>query len=358
VDTPQVLKSNAVDVFGSLGDVHQLDFAWENVGPRLWKFSVEDSKNTKLTQGAGSAHDWSEGIIVGFGPDGKYAGVIDPANTNYAKYTSYESAAGQLKGAKEALVFLNEYVAQHPAETADQVRTAFTTYIGALAAGDAKTGAQAVSAAVAGSADSAAILSDSETEIGTLQTTVNANLATLESAFVTTSIPPNVYAEKWLDETGNEVGSLPSDMAIDLSAFITTGDMFNVQTPVQDGAASTHLKDIRINSDGILSFEFKDQQSKAAWLLPLINFHNNNGLEQSDKNVLLPQPQCGEYILSSPGDGPLGRVMEKMITKSNVDPQETLMKAHRMAYAADNNATLYKMAVKTDQFLLQIFSQL
>ena len=360
IGDPGVVKSNAVDIFDSLGVVHQLNFEWQNVGPRLWNFSVTDSKNTPLVQGEKSKDDWSKGIAVGFGPDGKYAGVIAPDSSDYSKYTDYQTAVGTLKGGKEAVAFLQEYIAQHPTDDATAIKGALTTFIGTLS-GDSETGAKAVDTAIkalTGTPDGPKILSVSETTVGTQQTEVDTALTALESCFNPTSVPPNVYAKSWLNEAGGEVGSLPSDLRLDLSGFIITGDSFDVQTPIQDGAASSHLKNIRIDPNGILSFEFDDQESRAAWLLPLINFYNNNGMEQGDKNVLRPQPQCGEYILSRPGDGPLGRVLEKMVTKSNVDPQETLMKAHRMAYASDNNATLYKMVIQTDKFLLQIFSQL
>jgi hypothetical protein len=47
-----------------------------------------------------------------------------------------------------------------------------------------------------------------------------------------------------------------------------------------------------------------------------------------------------------------------MVVTSNVNPQKTLLKAHQMAEASRENATLYKMAMELNGYLLQIFGQI
>jgi flagellar basal body rod protein FlgG len=77
------------------------------------------------------------------------------------------------------------------------------------------------------------------------------------------------------------------------------------------------------------------------WLIPLVSYPNNNALEQDSHNLLRPNYDCcEEYVLAQPDKENLGEVHHKTVVGSNVQHQETLVKAHEMATASQNNATL------------------
>jgi flagellar hook protein FlgE len=348
-------KSNAVDVFDSMGVVHQLDFEWDYLGPRLWKFSAQDSNGATLKQGT-TQTSWADGVIVGFTPNGTYGGTV---LLTQAEYTTWLTAHQEDVGAEQVMDKINEIMEATPSISLTDFKSDVQDFTNTITAANFTTGAGAINTAVqAITTTTEAAVQAAQAALVVKQTAEQTALTALQAVFSATTEPPTVTASLWQDDEHNLIGSAESIINLDISKMLMMGGQFNVQTPSQDGTSSTSLKDIRIDSNGVLSFEFINQETKAGWLIPLINYYNNNGLAQGNNNVLTPQPECGDYVLAAPQTGVLGKIHDKMLIQSNVQPQETLMLAHKKAVATQDNATIYKIITQVESFLLQIFAQL
>jgi len=358
------IKQNAVDVFGSLGVAHQLQFSWTFLGPRLWRLTAVDSEGAKLSQNADGSGPWVHdeanpgGCIVGFDTNGQFAGSVPATETTYQ---DYETAQRTSEGGKQVLEFIQQAIKTNPTLTHAQLSASATDfrnntfqdtrapeYVGAdgvLNAFSAETDR--------GAAETAAVTAQ-ETHINDEKTAHQA----LESLFSPLQHPPSVYVQDWRNSEGTLLGEANSMINIDVSAYRMTGNDFLIQTPSQDGVGSTVFKGLSVSSSGILSYEFFGQPSKPVWAIPLINFANNNGLEQNANNVLLPTDACGErYILASPLSSTLGSLDSKALMKSNVNPQKTLLGGHHMARATEMNTTLFKIATELNKFVIQMIAQ-
>ncbi|MEH0001997.1 MAG: flagellar hook-basal body complex protein [Holosporaceae bacterium] len=360
------VKENAVDVFDSLGVVHQLRFSWTFLAPRIWQLTAQDSQNAKLTQDTINGDSWVNtplggrgGCIVGFDVNGDYQGTVPTSN---AEFQAFDTANLSLDGANSASEYILQKSREEPGITTAALVTATQNHINTTYPATTHPNENTAGLAVANAMTNATLalaLQEAETERATYEAAQETAFQALETVLVPSSRPPNVYVTDWRNSEGELVGSSNSTIALDPSAYRLTGNQFIVQTPVQDGMGSTSFKGIDVSSNGIISFEFYGQPSKPAWAIPLIHYPNNNGMVQDTSNVLRPTPECGDfYVLSTPLTSNLGSTEAKTIVQSNVNAQKALLGGHTMARATEVNTTLFKIAVELDKFVIQTIAQI
>lgn len=357
------IKDNAVDIYDSLGVVHQLRLHWTKLGgPLVWRLTATDCEGTDVIKDSPTGNPWGTddgGIIVGFDSMGKYKGFVEPDN---ASYTDWAKAYDEVQGSQAMLDAAAKAFQSNPLITVADLKTQLTDLKDKLYTdpkqANIKTGAEAAIAALAGTTVPDAITA-ATTAADTLGKDAEAKMLTLSGILVPEAPLPKLYINPWKDHSGMPDGAEPGLIDLSLSCMRVSGNEFQIQTPKQNGSGSTSFQSINISPDGYVYLDFANQPSKRTWLIPLINYTNNNGFTQDSKNVLRPTPACGDsFVLAGPTLSNLGTLRGRMVVSSNVNAPQTLLKAHEVGQASQHNATLYKMAMEVNKFLLSIFAQI
>lgn len=359
-------KENAVDIFDSLGVAHQLRFQWKKLdAPLLWRLTVSDCEDVDITKDDASGASWSKsdpqgGIIVSFDEDGHYRGFLEPDDE---ACVAWQTAQDSRLGAEKMLENAKRIALSDPDITKETFKSQLDALAGQLyeAGSDELEGALAMNSAMDSAWNTgiqeALIAGDSQKE--SLIAAEMASFETMHALFSADAPVPKVHIEEWKDHLGNVLGSAPSTINFKLDSMLVAGDEFQIRSPRQNGSGSTSFQSISVTTDGFIALDFANQPSKKIWVVPFISYPNNNGFLQDSRNVLRPTYACGEsYILAPPTTANLGGLRSQMVVTSNVNPQKTLLKAHQMAEASRENATLYKMAMELNGYLLQIFGQI
>lgn len=373
--TPGDTRESAVDVYDSLGVAHQLRFVWKFLSPRLWQITAQDTMNTPLTQDTLGGDPWQDtldnagnldvrgGAIITFDENGLYDGAL-PATD--ATYVTYDNALRDHTVAKAMSDRAAKILLENPTISKADLITDATNFADAnypapvppAGATREHTEAQAVIAAMTAAGPNAAdALTAAEGETAAQQTNQNNAWLALLPIFSPQKMPPKVFAHNWVSSTGALVGSADSTIALDPSQFDLSGDQYQVRTPEQDGRGSSAFKGISIDDGGVISYEFFGQEPKKAWQLFLINYTNNNAMVQEFGNILIPNENCGAYVLNMPLTNNLGATQPKCIVESNVNQQEALLGTQRMSLVTQANTTVYKIAVDLDKFIMNMIAQ-
>lgn len=354
------IKQNAVDVYDSLGVVHQLNFEWSKLdAPLMWRFTAEDSEGAVVAQDSLGGTPWKPtetedgGIIVRFSDTGVYKGFVLTDNANYK---SWDEALEKVLGGIEILEAARRIFAGNPSVNLETLKNALAAIKDRMETNQ-QEGATAVMAAMEHTTITTAI-SEGEAKLDELRTAEKDALISLETQFDPDAPLPTVHVSEWRNNTGLLDGAQESDITLSLSSMKNIGNEFQIETPRQNGSGSTEFQSLSISPDGFLKLDFTNQNSQPVWLIPFIEYANNNGMLQDSRNVLRPTPACGTFKLAAPTHSNLGSLRSKMVVSSNVEPQETLLKAHVTSQAAQTNATLYQMSMKLDSHLLNVFAQI
>ncbi|TGW14803.1 flagellar hook-basal body complex protein [bacterium NHP-B] len=376
---------SAVDVADSLGVGHQFRFTWTFLAPRVWQMTLQDSTNTPVFQDTAGGDSWVDGnnadglfatrggAVVHFTENGDYSGAVAATDANYVAWDdalrAYEAAkivndhATTLLDtnptmtkadfdAQIAAFALNAYPAKTiaPSDTVEYTSSQdivadLTGVAGTIGVGGPFVNVNAIKAA-------------GTTDITGKQTTLGNTWNTLSPQFTPQSMPPKVFAQGWLNSEGVPVGSADSTIALDPSTMALSGNQYQLQTPEQDGRMAAPFKGISISDTGVISSEFFGQDPKPEWQLFLVNFPNNNAMEQHGRNLLLPTIECGDpYVLSTPLTSNLGATQAKSLVTSNVDDTKTMLGSQKMSMATQMNTTVFKIAVDLDKFIIGMISQ-
>ena len=360
-------KENAVDIYDSLGVPHQINFVWTKTAvPQVWRLEAFDSDGVVLKQGSNlNDAEWAEGtggLLVNFDSHGEYGGCMPLTNTPFA---DWNAAYKDLDDVTYTMSVITQQWKSTPNLTEREFTNAVQTIVNAKYdisnSGSVPSKVTDVIATIGTTSDVITLpkITAAQDQANQEVPLEKAARALLQAAFQKDAEVPPIYATDWRTTAGNLNGAEPSTIHLDLHGFMARGDRFILSTPLQNGCGSSAFQGICVQPDGFLTYNFANQPQRKAWLIPLITYPNNNGFEQGDRNILRPTASCGQgFTLAAPGAASLGTLQGKMIVTSNVQAQDSLLHAHRMAEASQENGTLYKMAMDVYSFFLNIFAQI
>lgn len=352
---PGISKSMAVDVFDSLGITHQLDFIGTKMGPpRVWKFEAKDSMGANVTRSDGGF--WADqpdgtkgGVLIAFSETGDMLGGLDVADP---KYAAWQEADLVVQGSDAIMTFMSQHMAQNPTITVGDLQAACEAQRDKLftdnTAKDYEGANETITAAFNGltTGDQA-----SGTDVEKNGQTKNDKYRQARSDAYDVMLPefkadgiPDLLVSDWKNSVGAKAGSANSQIKVNISDCKMTGEEYNMESPFQDGCGSAAFDGIEITRDGKIALKFMGQENQPVWQLYLVNFHNNNGLDQGPNNLLSPGAACGTYTMSSPMSANLGATKAEALVQSNVNTQLTLIGANKMARLAKMSSTLLSIS--------------
>lgn len=359
-------RENVVDIVDSLGVVHQIHIDFTYMATRTWKVEVRDSQNTPLTQDSGGL-SWSDqtvsgtttegGCVMHFDEQGHYAGILPADDTTY---TTWRTESQELDGSQRMMQFVHDYVSNPP--TPGTVTTLIAACNQFLAdnftSGTPEYDGANATVPTTSSGDLTAAEAESATAVTTHTADAHTAFLALDNSFDADSTPPPVYAGEWLGEGAMPVGSASSSINLDLSAYKQQGSQYRIVTPDQDGRLVTNFEGVGVSEDGVIWLKYQNQQAVPTFVLPVISYINNNGLEQQADNTLIEGPNCGSYTLFQPTVGYASRVRGNSLTQSNVSPEETLMQTQAMITGVETNSILAKMLAQLQDTIITQLSQM
>jgi flagellar hook-basal body protein len=364
-------RENVVDVVDSLGVVHQLHIDFTYMGIRTWKVEVRDSNNTPLTQDSGGL-SWSSqdvsgtltegGCVMHFDEQGHYAGVLPADDTSYA---TWRTESQELDGSQRMMQFVHDYVRNPPnpsaanaAQVAGLIQACNDFLASTFTASTPEFDGATATIPTTGSTDLTAAQAESATALATHTGDAQTAFTALHNTFDAEQAAPPVYAEEWLGEGAMPVGSAPSSMSVDLSPYRQQGSHYRIVTPQQDGRLIANFEGVDVSDDGVIWLKYQNQASVPAFVLPVISYINNNGLEQRSDNTLIEGPNCGSYTLFQPTIGYASKVRSHSLTQSNVSPEETLMQTQAMITGVETNSILMKMIAQLQDSIITQLAQM
>jgi len=135
-------------------------------------------------------------------------------------------------------------------------------------------------------------------------------------------------ADETLSITGLANGAADQDINFDIMdpngnpRFTGYGAPSSVSANTQDGYTSAVLRDINIDSEGIIRGIFDNGQVKPLAQLSVANFSNVEGLLKYTGSSFVTSPTSGEPSIGTPGTGGRGSVNGSSLELSNVDIAE------------------------------------
>jgi len=127
-----------------------------------------------------------------------------------------------------------------------------------------------------------------------------------------------------LDAIGTALGTVnsatsPLDFTLDLTSITQFGTGFSVNTLTQDGYTSGRLSAFSVASNGVMTGNYSNGQTKTLGQVVLANFNNPQGLKPMGQNQWSESPESGLPIVGVPTSGSLGALQSAALEDSNVD---------------------------------------
>jgi flagellar hook protein FlgE len=119
----------------------------------------------------------------------------------------------------------------------------------------------------------------------------------------TQTITWNLY-----DDTGNTNGNLTQ---------YSSNSVLTSQT--QDGYAMGTLESVSIDSNGVITGSYSNDQTKALYQIALATFTNADGLNQLDNSLYAATASSGTAVIGAAGSGEYGSLTSGALETSNVD---------------------------------------
>jgi flagellar hook protein FlgE len=87
----------------------------------------------------------------------------------------------------------------------------------------------------------------------------------------------------------------------------------------QDGYTSGYLQSIAVDSDGIVTGTYSNNQTKSLFVVGLANFTNLQGLEREGSNLYSATTDSGEPRIGTANNSGMGSIASGKLEQSNVD---------------------------------------
>ncbi len=162
-------------------------------------------------------------------------------------------------------------------------------------------------------------------------------------AFNTDGTPGTITTTTPFAVTGWTTGAANSSLTLDLGTVNTSEGVtqfasdFTITKILQDGVRFGVFAGINIGADGIITALFDNGQQRDIYHLPLANFPNVNGLEQTGGNAYQQTDRSGTFLLNLVGQGTVGSFTPSALEASTVDlaTEFTNMIVTQRAYSAN-----------------------
>lgn len=111
----------------------------------------------------------------------------------------------------------------------------------------------------------------------------------------------------------------PLKLAFDLSASTQVASESSTGNWTADGYPPGNLDTLAIDRDGIVSGHYTNGQTRKMYQIALVDFTNENALEQIGANLYKPTVQSGQPMIGIPQSSRLGSIASNSLEQSNVD---------------------------------------
>lgn len=118
----------------------------------------------------------------------------------------------------------------------------------------------------------------------------------------------------------------PLDFTFDLNNSTQFGTGFGVNAITQDGYTSGTLAGYTISSEGFITGNYTNSETKILGRVALASFANPQGLSPIGNNLWLETSASGQPLVGAPGTGILGVLQSSAVEDSNVDLTAELVK--------------------------------
>ena len=149
-----------------------------------------------------------------------------------------------------------------------------------------------------------------------------------DGQFDPSTLPINLSVAGWtpLDGAGNPNGAATQGFNIDASRISQLGADFAVSSVSQDGFTTGQLRDLEIDSAGIMFARYTNGQSRQLAQVVLANFSSPSGLRSTAGTGWAETSESGAPVISIAGTAGLGLVQAGALEDSNVEITEQLVR--------------------------------
>jgi flagellar hook protein FlgE len=146
----------------------------------------------------------------------------------------------------------------------------------------------------------------------------------------------------------------PIKFSLDLSTTTQYGSVSGVTSLTQNGYATGQLTGFSVGSDGTISGNYSNQQTKTLGQVVLANFNNPNGLLNIGGNAFTETDTSGLAQVSAPGSTNHGTLTAGAVEESNVDLTHSLVNLITAQRNYQANAQTVKTQQAVDQTLINL----
>ena len=120
---------------------------------------------------------------------------------------------------------------------------------------------------------------------------------------------------------GTDFDSLPVMTSAKADDTTTTAysSAFSIVDQAQDGYASGYLQSVAVDSDGIVTGTYSNNQTKSLFVVGLANFTNLQGLEREGSNLYSATTDSGDPRIGTANNAGMGSIASGKLEQSNVD---------------------------------------
>lgn len=108
----------------------------------------------------------------------------------------------------------------------------------------------------------------------------------------------------------------------------------------KDGFPAGNLVGVKVNKSGYVQAFYDNGNSRTIAQIPLLDVPNVNGLNSHDDQTYSVSAESGDFLLWSPGDGPVGEVMGNALEDSATDVAKELTDLIQTQRAYSSNAKI------------------
>jgi flagellar hook protein FlgE len=123
---------------------------------------------------------------------------------------------------------------------------------------------------------------------------------------------------------------------------------------VQDGNATGELTGFTVGSDGTLTGNYSNGETKSLGQIAVANFNNQNGLQNLGGNVYQQTAASGAPQVSAPGSTNHGTLQGGAVENSNVDLTSELVNLITAQRNYQANAQTIKTQQTVDQTIINL----
>ena len=149
-------------------------------------------------------------------------------------------------------------------------------------------------------------------------------------------------------------GATTQSLTLDLSGTTQYGAKSGLTNLHQDGNSTGELTGFTVGTDGMLTGNYSNGETKALGQIAVANFNNQNGLQNMGGNVYAQTAASGAAQVSVPGSTNHGTLQGGAVENSNVDLTSELVNLITAQRNYQANAQTIKTQQTVDQTLINL----